>query len=174
MKEADVVNFQIIYDQRNNLTQENNEKCVGLFAESTYPYFPIQFINKSAIEIAKELTERIKKTNSIDSEDYKRFRVEYYYIHKELYFIDYTLAASNIGKFKSMEDLTHNLKEKFIDFYFLAGSRTPLPYNIGCTSIHMFSLFDGSCNLTLHFPYSVVPSIYVLKLLNKMKEIMLN
>lgn len=93
LKDADVVNFQIIYDQRKTLSKQN-DNCVGLFVESTFPYFPIQLINKSSLEIAKELTERIKKTNSIDSEDFKRFRVEYYYIHKELYFIDYTLAAS--------------------------------------------------------------------------------
>ena len=106
MKEADIVNFQIIYDGRSNLTKENNEKCVCLFVESTYSCFPVQFINKWAIEIAKELIEHIKKTNSIESEDYKRFMVKYYYIHKKLYFIDYTLAASDIGNFKSMEDFS--------------------------------------------------------------------
>ena len=113
LKDADVVNFQIIYDQRKTLAKKS-EKCIGLFVENTFPYFPINYINKSTIEIGKQLTERLKKTNSIDSEDFKRFRIEYYYTHEELFFIDYTLETSNIGKFKCMEDLSENLKEKFV------------------------------------------------------------
>lgn len=52
--EADVVNFQIIYDQRKHTV--HNEKCIGLFAEATYPFLSIDTINKSIIDISKELT----------------------------------------------------------------------------------------------------------------------
>ncbi len=41
-------------------------------------------------------------------------------------------------------------------------------------AIHMFGLFDGSCNISLSYPEFVVSSIFIKKLLLKMKDIILN
>ena len=169
---ADVVNFQIIYDQR-KLTV-NNEKCIGLFAEGTYPYLPIDMMNKSIIDISKELTKHIRKINSLNDEEFKRYRIECYYFHKELYTIQYTLSATNMGKFKVLDDLSDNIKNKFIDYYFLNGLRYPVDSNYGKTEIHMYSLFDGTCNISLSYPKHNISSVNIQKLLDRIKAILLN
>lgn len=170
--EADVVNFQIIYDQRKPTV--NNEKCIGLFAEGTYPYLKIDAINESILDISKELTQRIRKITSLEDEELKRYRIECYYFHKELYTIQFSLSATNMGKFKVLEDLSDNIKEKFVDYHFLNGLRYPIANDYGKTEIHMYGLFDGSCNISLSFAKHVIPSIYAQKLLNKIKDIMCN
>ena len=38
----------------------------------------------------------------------------------------------------------------------------------------MYSLFDNSCNISLSFPKDVISYVCIDKLLNKIKEIMLN
>ena len=38
----------------------------------------------------------------------------------------------------------------------------------------MYSLFDQSCNISLSYPKYIISSVYANKLLNKIKEIMLN
>ena len=172
INKADVVNFQIIYDQR-KLTV-NNEKCIGLFAEGTYPYLPINMMNKSIIDISKELTKHIRKINSLNDEEFKRYRIECYYFHKELYTIQYTLSATNMGKFKVLDDLSDNIKNKFIDYYFLNGLRYPLDNNYGNIEIHMFSLFDGTCNISLSYPKHNISSVNIQKLLDRIKAILLN
>lgn len=172
INEADAVNFQIIYDQRKNTV--NNEKCIGLFADGTYPCFSLDLLKKSVMEISKDLTNRIRKIKSIDDEEFKRYRLECYHFHKELYTIQFSFSASNMGKFKVLEDLSNNIKEKFIDFYFMGGFRFPLSNNYKDIAIHMFGLFDGSCNISLSYPEFVVPSIFMKKLLQKMKDIILN
>ncbi|OUM60904.1 hypothetical protein PIROE2DRAFT_62860 [Piromyces sp. E2] len=172
IKEVDVVNFQITYDQRKFSVKD--EKCIGLFAEGTYPYYPIDWVNNSVVDVAKDLTRDIKKNTYLESEEFKRFRIECYYFHKDLYTIEFTFSASNLGKFECLEDLNDNLKNKFVDFYFLGATRMPLPETSRAISIHMFSLFDGSCNISLHYPTVVVPSVYMIKLLGRIKEIMLN
>jgi len=171
IKEVDVVNFQITYNQRKYSVKD--EKCIGLFAEGTYPYYPIEWVNNSVVNIAKDLTSDIKKNTYLESEEFKRFRIECYYIHKDLYNIEYTFSASNMGKFECLEDLNENLKKKFVDFYFLGATRMPLPENSRSISIHMFGLFDGSCNISLHFPTITIPTVYMNKLLKRIKEIML-
>ena len=172
INEADAVNFQIIYDQRKNTV--NNEKCIGLFADGTYPCFSLDLLKKSVMDISKELTIRIRKVKSIDDEEFKRYRLECYHFHKKLYTIQFSLSASNMGKFKVLEDLSNNIKEKFVDFYFMGGYRFPLSNNNGDITIHMFGLFDGSCNISLSYPEHIIPSVYIKKLLEKTKEIMLN
>ena len=66
------------------------------------------------------------------------------------------------------------MKKNFIDFKFVAGSQYPIPNNVAYVSSHMYGLFDGSANHTLHFPYVVVYTPYVLKFLEHIKELMLN
>ena len=171
-KDVDVVNFQITYDQRKFSVKD--EKCIGLFAEGTYPYYPIEWVNNSLVDVAKDLTRDIKKSAFLESEELKRFRIECYYIHKKLSVIEYTFSASNIGKFECLEDLNENLKKKFVDFHFLGATRMPLPNTSRKISLHMFSLFDESCNISLNYPTAVVPSIHMIKLLERIKEIMLN
>ncbi len=169
--EADVVNFQIIYDQRKHTVHK--EKCIGLFAEATYPFLSIDTINKSIIDISKELTQYIKKVTSLENEEFKRYRIECYYIHKELYAINFSLSATNMGKFKILEELSEHIKENFIDYHFLNGLRFPITNDFKKTEIHMYSLFDESCNISMNFPKYVIPSIYIIKLLNKIKENMI-
>ena len=170
--EADVVNFQIIYDQRKPAV--NNEKCIGLFAEGTYPYLTIDALNKSILDISKELTQRIRKVTSLENEELRRYRIECYYINKELYTIQFSLSATNMGKFKVLEDLSDNIKEKFVDYHFLNGLRYPITCDYKKTEIHMYGLFDGTCNISLSYPKYNIPSVYVAKLLNRIKDIMLN
>jgi len=171
-KEADVVNFQIIYDQRKPTV--NNEKCIGLFAEGTYPYLPIDDINKSVIDISRELTQRIRRVSSLDNDELNRYRIECYYFHKELYSIEFSLSATNMGKFKVLDDLSDSIKEKFVDYHFLNGLRYPIAKDYGKTEVHMYGLFDGTCNITLSYPKHNIPSVFVQKLLNRTKEIMLS
>jgi len=73
-----------------------------------------------------------------------------------------------------MEELTDYMKEKFIDYTFMGNSRYPLPDNLYSIQIHMYSLIDGSCNMSLSYPNRNVPRVNVYKLLKKIKEIMLN
>ena len=157
INEADIVNFQIIYDQRNATV--NNEKCIGLFAEGIYPYIKIEdALNKSILDISKILTNHIRKVNSLDNEEFKRYRIECYYIHKELYTIEFSLSATNMGKFKVLDDLSDNIKKKFVDFHFLNGLRFPISHDYRKIEIHMYSLFDNSCNMSLSFPKNVISS----------------
>ena len=79
-----------------------------------------------------------------------------------------------MGKFKALEDLSKNMKKKFVDFYFLNGLRFPISQDYKKIEIHMYSLFDQSCNISLSYPKYIISSIYANKLLNKIKEIMLN
>ncbi|ORX78383.1 hypothetical protein BCR32DRAFT_270108 [Anaeromyces robustus] len=176
-EEADVISFQVIFDHRQNSI--GIEKCIGNFPEAAYPYIPIKDSQKSIINIAKELTEKIKSitppnTTSLYSEEFKRYRLESYQISNGEYAINFSFSASNIGRFKCFEDLTPTMKENFIDFTFLAGSQYPLPNTITDVSSHMYSSFNGSVNHTLHFPYAVIPSPYILRLLERIKELILN
>ena len=136
--------------------------------------FFIRFIKKIIYRISIDLNNRIRKIKSIDNEEFKRYRLECYHFHKELYTIQFSFSASNMGKFKVLEDLSNNIKEKFIDFYFMCGFRFPLSNNYKDIAIHMFGLFDGSCNISLSYPEHIIPSVYIKKLLEKTKEIMLN
>ena len=173
INEADIVNFQILYDQRNATVK--NEKCIGLFAEGIYPYIKKEdALNKSILDISKIITSHIRNVNSLDNEEFKRYRIECYYIHKELYTIQFSLSATNIGKFKVLEYLSDNLKKKFVDFHFLNGLRFPLSHDYRKIEIHMYSLFDNSCNISLSFPKNNISYAFIDILLNKIKEIMLN
>lgn len=73
-----------------------------------------------------------------------------------------------------MEELSEHIKENFIDYHFLNGLRFPVTNDFKKTEIHMYSLFDESCNISMSFPKYVIPSIYIIKLLNKIKENMIN
>jgi len=170
IEEADVVNFQIIFDQRKYLS--TNPKCIGLFPESTHPYFAVELAQQPVLTIAKQLTSYLKKI-TFDSDEFKRFRVECYYIHEKFYPIDFSVGGSNIGQFKALDDLTHSLKEKFVEYTFMAGSRYALPSNLYAIQIHMYSLINGSCNMSLSYPQGNVPKVNVKKLLQRIKEIML-
>ena len=79
-----------------------------------------------------------------------------------------------MGKFKALEDLSKNMKTKFVDFHFLNGLRFPISHNYKKIEIHMYSLFDQSCNISFSYPKYIISSVYINKLLNKIKEIMLN
>ena len=136
--------------------------------------FFTKFIKKIIYRISIDLNNRIRKIKSIDDEEFKRYRLECYHFHNELYTIQFSFSASNMGKFKVLEDLSNNIKEKFVDFYFMGGFRFPLSNSYKDIAIHMFGLFDGSCNISLSYPEFVVPSIFMKKLLQKMKDIILN
>ena len=178
IKESDVINFQIIFDHRQ--ASIGKEKCIGNFPEAAYPYLPIEYCSKSITEIASALTQKIKEISlpnvdsSFYSESFNPYRLECYCGSNEEYKINFSFSASNLGRFKCLDDLTPNMKNNFIDFKFVAGSQYPIPNNVAYVSSHMYGLFDGSANHTMHFPYAVVYTPYVLKFLERIKEFMLN
>ena len=178
INESDVINFQIIFDHR--IASIGKEKCIGNFPEAAYPYLPIEYFSKSIIEIASALTQNIKEISSpnvdssLYSEAFNRYRLECYCGSNEEYKINFSFSTSNLGKFKCLDDLTPNMKNNFIDFKFVAGSQYPIPNNVAYVSSHMYGLFDESANHTMHFPYAVVYTPYVLKFLEHIKELMLN
>jgi len=177
IEKADVVNFQVIFDHRQSSV--GIEKCIGNFPEAAYPYLPINYSKKSVLEIAKALTEKIESltppnSSSLYSDAFNRYRIECYHVSNGEYSINFSFSASNLGRFQCFNELNPDIKKKFIDFTFLAGSQYPLPNTITAVSSHMYGLFDGSCNHTLHFPYAVIYSPYIIKFLGRIKEIMLN
>ena len=177
IEEADAINFQVIFDHRQ--PSIGTEKCIGNFPEAAYPYLPISFGQKSVLVIAKALTEKIKSfippnSSSLYSDSFGLYRIECYHVSNGEYNINFSFSASNLGRLKCFNELTPDMKEKFVDFTFLAGSQYSLPNTIKAVSSHMYSLFNGSCNHTLHFPHAVIYSPYIIKFLGRIKEIMLN
>ena len=83
--------------------------------------------------------------------------------------IPLTLSCSNVGGLICLNDLCPEMKSKFVDLHFAGAGRMAVNSTVGLM-IHMYSLFDGSCNLSFSYPYSVVSGVAIEKILQSIKE----
>ena len=164
------ISFMIPFDVRKLFGFD--EHCIGIFGEGIYPSYPSSFLDLSINEMSKQLTDYIRSITSFDSNTFDRFRDVIYCGNSSLGNIPYTLSLSNMGRFKVMERVSSSLKQHIVDFHLSGCNRFPCTRQMNSMMIHSYLLFDGTCNLSLSYAYSIIPSIIPEIVLNKMYSLL--
>ena len=171
-EQAEIVSYQIPYDIRRYLNVP--KECIGLFSDGIYPNYSLDILDKPIEVLTHEITKYVRTVTSLDSELFKRFRLTVHLAQFDLTQIPYSLSCSNIGDFICFNQLNDKMKQRFVDFHFSGSTRIPIQQTSKGVMIHMYQLFDGSCNISMSFSYSVVPSVHINKTLELIKKALLS
>ncbi|EKE40121.1 hypothetical protein ENUP19_0046G0042 [Entamoeba nuttalli] len=171
-KQATTIAFMIPYDIRKFLPKIQKES-IGCFYENIYPSYPYNFLQLSIKEMAEQITQYIKNIDEINHPFFDRFRDAVYCGNTNLLKLPYTTTLTNINSFIVMERLHPLIKKDFIDFHISNCKRIQCNKEMKELIVYSYFLFDGTCNISLSYEYSIIPSIISEEVLKEMYSIII-
>ncbi|ELP92573.1 hypothetical protein EIN_073960 [Entamoeba invadens IP1] len=171
--EADTVAFMIPYDTR-KLLPNTKQETIGVMAEALYPLFPLNFLSKSVLEMATELTTYVLSVDSMSTPLFNRFRDGIYNGNFTAGMSPFTISLSNMGGFKVLDRVEKQVLSEVSAIGFSGCNRVVCDPNTKALMTHSYLIADGSCNVSMSFPYTVVPQIIPAQVLARFDEIITN
>ena len=164
--------LMILYDVR--AFSKLDEHCFGIFGDGVYPTYPLSFIEKPIEVMAQEMTEYMKTVSSNHSKEFDLFRYCIYHIDNEIGAVPYTSSLSNIGRFVVFDRVNESIRKHILDYHFSDCNRYLSTKDMTRPMIHTFLMNDGSCNFSMSYSFSVIPSIIIKKILNELHSLLIS